>query len=246
MVNRIKEEDLKSEKYRLLDYAWAYSQLGMYEEAVIDCENLIALDKDDPNSHRELGVAYLEHNQIDKAIQCYCSAIKRFPDYHALYTNLGHLFQEYKKRLNIAMVCYEKALELNPEDFWALHNIGTVFKKERKIKDALYYFQISHRIAQAKGSVDRKIIHNLAWTSYRCKEFRKAHYLYTLLADQYGQDGPIHFEFGCVNYRMGRYNKALLQFDKALSCQQDNQNYRRARRIRFLMQDYFPEFRNNK
>ena len=233
MINRIIEENLRSDKDRLLDYAWAHSQLGMYEEAVIDCENLIALDEGDPISHRELGIAYQEHNQIDEAIKCYQFAINRFPDYHALYTNLGHLFQEHKKRFDIAIVCYEKALELNPEDYWALHNIGVVLKKEYKIKEAFYYFQKSHIIAESKGTIERKIIHNLAWASYRCKKFKKALYLYAWLAEQYGDDSSIHFEFGCVNYRVGRYNEAMPQFDKALSIQQGNRFYRHARKAAF-------------
>lgn len=235
MINRINKEDLRSEKDRLFDCAWAHLELGMHEEAIIDFENLIALDEDDPDSYRGLGVVYQKHNQIDEAIECYCYAIKLFPDYHALYTNLGHLFQEHKKRFDIAIVCYEKALELNPEDFWALHNIGTVFKKEQKIKDAFYYFQTAYNIAKSQGKVERKIIHNLAWASYRCKEFRKAFYLYTLLAtrleDQNDHDGSINFEFGCVNYRMRRYREALLQFKKALGYKPGNRFYRHAERL---------------
>jgi tetratricopeptide (TPR) repeat protein len=232
MKNQFKEE-LKHEKDKLLGYIWAHAQLGMRKEAIMDCKNLIALDENDPNSRLELGIVYEEHNQIDNAIQYYCLIIKRFPNYHKAYTNLGHLFQEYKKRLDVAMVCYEKALELDPEDFWALHNIGTILKKEQKIKEALYYFKMAYKIAQAKASADRKITHNLAWALYRSKKLKKALYLYSLLADQYDDDGAIHFEFGCVNYKLGRYREALLQFDKATSCQQDNQNYRRAWGITF-------------
>ncbi|MEI8349863.1 MAG: tetratricopeptide repeat protein [Candidatus Omnitrophota bacterium] len=231
MINRIKEVDFNSEKGRLLDRALAHSKLRLYKEAIADCENLVALDKDDPNSYRELGVSYAENNQIDKAIECYRFAIKRFPDYHAAYTSLGHLFQEYKKRLDIALVCYEKALKLNPEDFWALHNIGTVLKKEQKIKEAFYYFQEAFQIAQAKGIFERKIIHNLAWALYRCKEYQAALYLYTQLDDPYSTDGSIHFELGCVNYRIGRFQDAVLQFAEALACQPGNKFYQRAQNI---------------
>lgn len=232
MINRTKEEDLKFDKYRLLDFAWAHSQLGMYEEAIDDCENLVALDANDPDSHRELSAAYEENNQIDKAVEYYRSAISRFPDYHKLYTNLGHLFQEYKKRFDMAIVCYEKALELNPEDYWALHNIGTVFKKEYKIKEAFYYFQKAHKISESKGVSERKIIHNLAWVSYRCKKFKQALHLYAWLAERYDDDS-ICFEFGCVNYRMCRYDHAMSQFDRALSIQQGNRFYRKMRESAF-------------
>lgn len=213
MVNRIKEEYLKSDKYKMLGFAWAHSQLGMYKEAIADCENLVALDASDPDSHRELAVAYEENNQIDKAIECYRSAISRFPDHHKLYTNLGHLFQEYKKHFDMAIVCYEKALALNPEDYWALHNIGTVFKKEYKIKEAFYCFQKAHKISESKGVSDRKIIHNLAWASYRCKKFEQALHLYAWLAE--------------------RYDDSMSQFDKALSIQQDNRFYMKAWELAF-------------
>jgi tetratricopeptide (TPR) repeat protein len=237
MKNRMPEDNIDFEKDKLLDHAWAHSKLGMYEDAIVDCENLIKLDNNDPLAYRELAISYEEHNQIDKAIECYRFAIKRFPNYHAAYTNLGHLFQEYKKRLDIALVCYEKAVELNPQDFWAVHNIGTVLKKEYKIEEAFNYFLKAYEITQTQGIIKHKIIHNLAWATYRCKKYDIALALYnnliSMIEISYKYHGSIHFEAGCVNYRVGRYQDAIVQFEQALSYQPDNRFYKRGLQIAF-------------
>jgi tetratricopeptide (TPR) repeat protein len=137
MRKRLNKEELICEKYRLLDYAWAHSQLGMYKEAIRDCQKLIMLDENDPQSYLELGIAYEKDGEVDKAVKYYRRGIKKFPGYSRCYVNLGFIFEKHKKRNNMAIVCYEKAAELDIGDEWALNNIGAILTKEGKWAEGL-------------------------------------------------------------------------------------------------------------
>lgn len=239
---------LENDKDKLRDYAWFHGELGMYDEEIADCEKLITLDPADPYSYVGLGFAYDRSGQAEKAAECYRDAMKRFPDHHAAYTNMGNWFEKHEKRDDLARVCYEKALELDPTDYWSLNNIGHVLQKEGKWLEALFYYRNAYdQITEEGASEDgiRHICHNLAFAYYRCKQYKKAWYLFNLLVK-----GPtdnscaskefdccssyktcIYSDFGCVNYRLGNYQDALKLFEKALSFCPRSRNFQRLSKV---------------
>lgn len=225
-------EELVHEKDRLLGHVWAHAQLGMRKEAIIDCQKLIMLDGNDPQSYIEAGLAYEENGEIEKAVKYYKRAIKRFPGYSRAYVNLGHIFEKHKKRDDMAIVCYEKALELEPDNEWALNNIGAVLTKEGKRKEGLFYYEKAYEACRHKyGFVCGHIVHNLAWAFYRCKRYIKAWLIYSYLADEYPHNSDIFSDFGLVNYKIGKHDKAMDFFAKALSIEPDSRHYQRLYRV---------------
>lgn len=142
MRKRLNKEKLRHEKEKLQGRIWAYAELGMKKEAIKGCRELIMLDKDDPQAYMELGVTHADGGDIEKAIRCYKFAIELFPGYSRYYVNLGHIFERHKKRDDIAMICYEKALELDSDDEWALNNVGAVLTKEGRWEEGLLIIRI--------------------------------------------------------------------------------------------------------
>lgn len=218
---------LTDEKHRLLAYAWGHSQLDMHKEAVMDCEKLVELDADDPSFHIELGFYYEKNGEIDRATECYRNAMKRFPRFYASYTNMGHYFQVHKKRYDIAMVCYEKALEFNPHDTWSLNNIGTIAQNEGRWTEALYYYKKAYEASRMENITDHRILHNLAWAYNKCKDYREARRLFIDLVRLCPDNSSIYSDFGCVSYKMGLYDEAMELFSKALSIYPESKYYRR-------------------
>ena len=217
----------KDEKDRLLEEAWAFSQLDMHTDATKSCEKLVKIDKNNPASYIELGYYYEQNGQIEEARQCYCNLMIRFPEYHASYTNMGHYFHVYKNRPDIALVCYEKALDLNPYDNWSLNNIGTILQEDGLWEEALAYYEQAYEASDKEDEKNYDIFRNLAWAYYRCKEYNKAWRLFDELINQKPLDSSIRAEFGCVNYKLGLYEKTLLLFKEALSMVPDSRYYAR-------------------
>lgn len=71
MARYFNQNDLFSEKGRLLERIQGYSELGMYKEAVAESKKLVKIDWADPSSFFELAYSYEENGEIKKAIRCY-------------------------------------------------------------------------------------------------------------------------------------------------------------------------------
>jgi len=222
-MNRyLDQDDLVNEKNRLLGRIEAYSELGMYKNAVSECKKLIRLDPNDPHPFVDLGSSCEDSGQVERAIRYYRYAIKKFPTHYAclsrLYTNLGYCFEKYKKLHDKAMICYEKALEFEPDNEWALNNIGSILKRKGKWKESLPYHLDAYKACKHKyGSVCEKITHNLAWAFYLCKNYLMAWHIYSNLASEYPEKNYVLSDYGCVYYRMKNYEKALDLFERAHS-----------------------------
>ena len=224
---------LSEEKEKLISRAWGYSQLNMHKEAVDECKKLVSLYPDDPASFIELGLYCEESGETEKAIKYYKYAIKKFPQYSRLYINLGYCFEKYKKRNDMAMVCYEKALQLDPYDEWALNNTAVMLQAEGKWKEAISYYEKSYEACKRSGIAAGQIMHNLAWAYYRVKNYRKAWHMFNSFAAECPDydNGSVHSDFGCVNYKMGHYREALELVEKGLSLYPDSRRYQRLYRV---------------
>lgn len=233
MENRRSRDYLKDDKSKLLNRAWGWSHLSMHKDAVRECENLVRLDENDAESYIELGYYYEKDGEIDKAKECYRKAMERFPDYYGSYTNMGYYFAVYKKRPDIAMVLYEKALELNPEEPWALNNIGTILQDQGNWPEALNYYEKACKFREGDDEKNYAIFHNLAWAYYKCKEYEKAWNIFIYLIKKYDNKHDIYSDFGCLNYKIGNYSNALQLFEKALSLCPESRYYKRLYRMSY-------------
>ena len=207
-------------KQRLRERALAYIDISMYKEAIVEYEKIIKLDARDYRAYQsyiDLAITLEENKEIEKSIECYRDALKFFPDNSFLYTNLGYCFSKYSKRPDIAMVCYEKALELDPFDCVALNNIGSILARAGKLQEALSYFKEAMRVEYREGKMPGyTAAHNAARAYYLSKDYEHALILYGILKSSYPDKIPVCTEFACLYYRMGRLEEALEMLDSML------------------------------
>ena len=229
MVNRISQEELIQEKDKLLGRAWGYSQLKMHKEAMEECRKLIRLYPDDPWLFIKIGNFCEESGATEKAIKYYRFAIKKFPNCSWLYINLGYNFEKHRKRIDMATVCYEKALELDPHDVWALNNVATMLKKAGRAQEAVAYYEKSYEVCKRSGMKEGKIMHNLAWAYYHVKNYAKAWEIFCSLADECPDydNRYIYGDCGCIHYKMGNYRQALQLIEEGLLLYPNSKRYRR-------------------
>ncbi len=224
------DKDSWDEKLRLLNRAWGYAQLGMVEDSIKECEALVVRDKKDPHSYVELAYYYEKNGNLERAIDLYKYLMVKFPTYSTAYSNLGHIYQVRKKQPGIAMLCYEKALELNPEDAWALNNIGTVKQNEGRWAEALSYYEKATMAAEAECLEQERlnlILHNLGWAYYRCKDYQNAQRVLEGLTETDKNEPSVFSDLGCVFYKMGKFKKAQISFEVALRLYGYSRYYKR-------------------
>lgn len=214
-------------KQRLKDRVWGFGQLEMYKEAINELRKLARLYPDDCGVLFDLGRYSCEKGDGNRAIRYYKYAIKKFPNEPNLYANLGYTYKRLKKRPDLARICYEKALSLQPDNVWALNNTGSIIDKEGLFVAALAYYRKAWHSAKREGRVDYIIWDNLAWAYYRRKHFRRALVILRHLVEQYPNKDVLYQALGMVNYKLGAYDTAWDMFSIALSMKPDSRHYKR-------------------
>jgi tetratricopeptide (TPR) repeat protein len=95
--------------------------------------------------YNNLGNAFLQKWQADKAIDQFQKALAINPHYADARTNLGAaLFQ--KGQLDDAVAHYQKALGINPNHPEAHYNLGNALIKKGQLDDAVAHYQTALRI----------------------------------------------------------------------------------------------------
>jgi superkiller protein 3 len=230
MDENFKKEILKFKKMKIRKDLEAHHQLGMHKEAVLDCERLIGLDEDDPESYLSLGFYLEKSGEIYKAMECYQNGIERFPFYAEYYTNLGYCFEIHNKQPDKALSCYGKALKVDPFNYWALNNVGHIYQKEGKWQDALYYYEQAEEVMDVLD-YEYRVVHNLAWACYHCRNYEDAWRFYDTLVEVYPDNMNILGDFSCVKYKMGFFNDALELLYDALLIDPKNRRCQRLYKI---------------
>jgi protein O-GlcNAc transferase len=94
----------------------------------------------DPKYQYNLGLYYLNQNDVDNATKSFLSSLGLDPNFYMAWNGLG-LAHSMKGRLDEAVKAYEKCLQVNPQFTEAHNNLGTVFQEMRQLDRAEQEFK---------------------------------------------------------------------------------------------------------
>ena len=112
------------------------SELGNYNEAIINFEKIIEIDPHFSEAYYNLGVVYKNFRKIDNAIKNYEKCIKIDPNNHQAYNNLGNIYKD-KEKNGLAIEKYLQCLKLNPDYEIALQNFGVCLQNFKFSKQSI-------------------------------------------------------------------------------------------------------------
>ncbi len=107
-----------------------------FKEAIKNYENIIKIDPSIVFAYHNLGLIYVEIENIDLAKKNFLLAIKTNPLFIYSYINLGILFQNEGQKEK-AIECFEKIIEIDPKNISGYNNLGLVNASLGKYKKAL-------------------------------------------------------------------------------------------------------------
>ena len=107
-----------------------------FKEAIKNYENIIKIDPSIVFAYHNLGLIYVEIENIDLAKKNFLLAIKINPLFIYSYINLGILFQNEGQKEK-AIECFEKIIEIDPKNISGYNNLGLVNASLGKYKKAL-------------------------------------------------------------------------------------------------------------
>ncbi|MFL9904290.1 tetratricopeptide repeat protein, partial [Paraburkholderia fungorum] len=115
-----------------------YAQTGRHIEALGPLRTAGKLSPSDAEVHSTLGVALIETNQLDAAVESCLRAVEIRPDFAEAHSNLGIAFNELG-RFDEALASCRRALEIRP-DFAEAHNtLGGISNHLERFDEAVLH-----------------------------------------------------------------------------------------------------------
>ena len=115
--------------------------LGQLNDAAIHFKEALQRQPQNPDTLANLGVICRRLGQFDQARLYQEQAIAADPNYVIAYINLGILLHENLHQPAHALECFEKALEISPEEVKAWSNKGTVLQSMGNFADSELAFR---------------------------------------------------------------------------------------------------------
>lgn len=199
-----------------------YEEQNDYERAVDCYKKLIAIHPKNPVLYSNLAnILYLK-GDVKEAVQCYHSAINLNPskDWTSVVAQtLGYVFQEATDNYDAAILAYQNAYLMNPNDIDVYISLGSVFYDKGDYDNALAIYRIALELDPKNSRIHCNLAY-LLWGRGMLEESIREYEL----AVKYDPDYDIaHNNMGVIYLDdLGRIQKSVDLFEKAIRC---NPNY---------------------
>ena len=121
-----------------------YIKNDMFLEAISLCKSALNIDQNYEEAYYLLGEA-TKHKSSEEAIKYYRKAIDLDNEYQLAWQALGRELIANKKSINEGIVALRKAIEIDPEDGWAVIFLANALWRIGKIAEADKQFQLAVR-----------------------------------------------------------------------------------------------------
>jgi predicted O-linked N-acetylglucosamine transferase (SPINDLY family) len=205
-----------SEIAQLFQQGLFLHQNGQLADAKLMYEQVLAKQSKHFDAQHLLGVLAAQMNNPALAEQLIAKAIEINPNSAPAYSNRGLALQELK-RLDDALVCYDKAIAIKPNDAEALNNRGNVLAKLKRLDDALasYDKAIAFNPAYADPFSNRgNVLKELNRLDDALESYDKSIAIKPDYADAY-------FNRGIALKELERLDDALVSYNKAIGIKPD-------------------------
>jgi len=173
-------------------------------------------------AHDNLGLAYINRREYEKAIAEFNKTIELQPRYYLAYYNAGVVYQ-LLNRLDLARSSYETCLKINPQSFRAYYNLGILYKKEGELDKAVSAYENAISLDPRHPFV----YNNLGVVFMEKGEGDRAEQAFKRAAEIDPGYVRAYFNLGNLYYRTGRYNLAVEAYRTVLKLQPDNREAER-------------------
>jgi tetratricopeptide (TPR) repeat protein len=194
---------------RQFQSAVAQYNAGRFSEAAAQLETLLPSVPKSFEAHELLGLVYAAQSQDAKATGPLEIAVRLQPGSAAARTNLAANLSRLGK-LDQAGEQFRKALELEPQDYDANHNLGEFYIQSNRIADATPYLEAAHRINP--GSYDNGYDLAMAW--FLIGKLDPARHLVETLLQQ-KNTSELHSLLGQIEEKDGKFLVAVNELQTA-------------------------------
>ena len=146
--------------YRVI--AKCYKRKKMYDAAISEFKKAIEKDPTYAKAYYSLGRLYFDLDRLQEAEDTARKVLEINPQFINGYLLLGYIYYYKQGEADKAIVEYEKVLEIDPKEPYALTNMGTIYEEKGERQKAITYYEKAieahpnHSMVQtAKKNLDR-------------------------------------------------------------------------------------------
>ena len=195
-----------------------YEEMGIFLKAEEYARNLIMHHSDNPIGFSDLALLYLNHNEINKAIEILLPASKQFQSNYMIQFLTGLILNQTDNKIS-AIPFYERALVLNPDSRNAMHNLAILYDtiKSWTRSDSLY------RILIATDTTDAQAFNNFAYSLAERNEQLNFALELSRKAVQLVPESAAYLDtMGWILFRIGNNTMALDYIKQSIEIENDN------------------------
>ena len=161
--------------------------------------------------HGNLGSAFLQKGELDKAIAQFKTALEINPNYPEAHYNLGAVLGQ-KGQLDKAIDHYQKAVEINPNLAEARNNLGLALVQKGRVDEAITQYQKALEIVP----YDAKANNNLGFALAQKGQMDQALEQYRKALEIDPDNVQAHENLGLALVQKGEGDDAIAQLQKAV------------------------------
>ena len=188
-------------------------QVGYWQNSLIFNSYAVQANPQSATAYINLGVAFRDAKQIEKAIAAYQQAIKIDPRNLQPYLNLGNRYKDAGRQPE-AISYFKKAVEIDPADAEAYFNLGDIYRESGDNSQAMSYYRLGLGLRPdfAKGYA------NLGLVYRALNKNEDAIAAYKLAVELKPDFAEVYNNLGLV-YEQANQKEAIGMYQKALSLQ---------------------------
>ncbi len=190
-----------------------------HKESLIFSKQAIEIKPDMHEAYSNMGNAYNELKEYQKAINACQKAIEIKPDNHEAYNNMGNAYnelKEYQKAIN----AYQKAIEIKHDKHKAYNNMGIAYNKLKEYQKAINAYQKAIEIKPD----NHEAYNNMGVAYDELKECQKAINAYQKAIEIKHDKHEAYYNMGNAYGKLGEYQKAINAYKKAIEIKPDEHN----------------------
>lgn len=176
----------------------------------------------DPKYQYNLGLFYLNNNDVDRAIQHLNRAIALDPRHYLAYNALG-LAQAMKGNLQEALAAYNRCLEINPGFSEARNNLGSLYQEMGYLDKAEEEFRKA--LADANYQTKELPAYNLARMYFLREDYETALGLVENALRFNSRLAMAHNLRGLILEKLNRLSEAIESYVSAVKLVPDDINF---------------------
>jgi tetratricopeptide (TPR) repeat protein len=185
----------------------AHLQQRHWKNSITLCEHALDVTKNNYKAHFCMTEMLREQGRVEEDDS---EAVRIKPNYLEALNGLGLSYSNAGK-LDEAIICYRKALEINPKLAAAHVNLGAALAKKGDFERAVSHYK------QALRTLDSVIVHrNLAHALFRLGRFPDAVREYRKILRILPNDPYIHNRIGVALFKDGKIDEGIAHVMEAL------------------------------